>query len=239
MTTKKARNIGFLPLRSGSKGIPGKNMMTVAGKPLCFYAIEALVKSRVDEIVISTDSDHYKYVIKKHFEYDGRLSFPDRSEEVSTDLATTESVVLEYLKSLKRPNPFDNIILIQATNPFVTAMDIDAMISMVKGKFQSSMSVVDVSDRFFWAADGDMGDFVCSLSKNVAPVRQPRQLNKRAPLYIENGAIYINTIGNWLDGENRFTSPINVYRMETHTLIEIDSYEDLDSVEPILQRESK
>ena len=56
--------IAFIPVRGGSKSIPGKNIKSFCGKPLIYWNLYALQESDVDKIVVATDSDNIKVVVE-------------------------------------------------------------------------------------------------------------------------------------------------------------------------------
>ena len=49
------RVIAVIPARGGSKGLPGKNIRSLCGRPLIDYTIKAALESNVDEVWVSTD----------------------------------------------------------------------------------------------------------------------------------------------------------------------------------------
>ena len=124
-------NVAFIPVRGGSKSIPLKNIKKIAGKPLVYWCVSAANNaSHVDLVVVATDSKQIK-------EYVAGLNLPkvyvyDRLPENATDTASTESVMLEFLQAkhndicLKQE---DNVILIQATSPVITADLLDDMMN--------------------------------------------------------------------------------------------------------------
>lgn len=242
-------NIAFLPLRAGSKGIPDKNIRMLAGKPLCFWIIEALLgaETEFDKIIISTDSDKYRDLIFANYGHIDNIFSISRSEEVSCDTATTEAVVLEYIDSEYGVVPFDvfnedKFLLVQATSPYTESNDIDQIMSFdighPKSPYNSVFSAVDISSRVIWT-DHSTGfdEYMFPLSKNP-PVRQPRQssfFTSKKPVFMENGALYLNTIENWIKFRNRFRAPIGVYEMELSSIIEIDSHEDWDAMSYLLR----
>ena len=103
-----------MPLRKGSKGIPGKNTRLFLGKPLFTWYVETILKAgNYDQIWVATNCDKVKKIINEC--YSDILIF-DRSEESAQDTSPTIDVVLEFLKQSKCSNE-DNLILVQATSP--------------------------------------------------------------------------------------------------------------------------
>lgn len=208
--------IGFIPVRGGSKSIPLKNIMEIGGKHLVFWAIDALLDSSVDKIVVSTDSDIIASIVKH--EYGCRVEVFMRGEKTPDD-ATTESAMLEYIfqSTLSKDDMF---VLVQATSPLVTGKDIDGGIKLMD-EHNSVMSAV-MTKRFIW-------------NKNGAPLNydyldRPRRQDFCGS-YIENGAFYINTVGNILRQKNRLSGNIGIYEMPYYTLTELDEKNDIEEIE--------
>ena len=221
--------IAFVPLRSGSKGIIDKNIKEINGKPLFFWSIVALLDAEVPRVVISTDSSEYAELVKEQFSSQVEVIF--RSKEVSTDEASTESVVLEFLTH-NNISTDSLLLLVQATSPLLTVDNIKEFIQMYDSHIYSSLlSVVDLSDRFFW--DG----FGCTRNYSYKK-RQRRQMiddEMTGMFLVENGAMYLNSVKNWLKDECRLSESIGEYWMSKDSLLELDSEDDWKIVEKILE----
>ena len=119
-----------IPARGGSKGIPGKNIKLLAGKPLIRYAIDsALEIFGKEEIIVSTDD----IFIRKEVENTG-LNVPFlRPEHLATDTSGTYEVLLHALDFYEKLNgPVDALILLQPTSPFRTAKHIEEAMEIFK-----------------------------------------------------------------------------------------------------------
>ena len=88
----------FVPARSGSKRLPGKNVKLLAGKPLVVWTLEAFVNSnKVDEVIFSTDSTEYWEIVKEYIKSD-KLILDFRSPEEAGDTVK----IFDYLKNENR-----------------------------------------------------------------------------------------------------------------------------------------
>ena len=107
--------IAFVPVRGGSKSIPLKNIKDFCGKPLVYWTLSALQETlSVDKIVVATDSPQIKEVVTG-VEF-SKVALYDRKAENAVDTASTESVMLEYIKAAGLPD--DTVfMLVQATSP--------------------------------------------------------------------------------------------------------------------------
>ena len=112
-------NVAFIPVRGGSKSIPLKNIKIFAGKPLVYWTVKAAVEcSDVNEVYVATDSQKIKDTVL-NFNFD-KVKVIGRSEQSATDIASTESAMLEFAEKYE----FNNICLIQATSPLLTSEDL-------------------------------------------------------------------------------------------------------------------
>jgi len=93
-------NIAFIPARCGSESIPFKNIKIICGKPLIYWSLLALTKSKtIDQIYVATDCDEIKDTVID-FNFDNVQIF-DRSNTNAINTASTESVMLEFLENKK------------------------------------------------------------------------------------------------------------------------------------------
>ena len=97
--SKNSKVLGIIPARSGSKGIPDKNISMVGSKPLILWTIEAAKKAKkLDKIILSTDSEKYASLCKNH-----NIQVPFlRPAELSTDEAISEDVIIHAVKWMKK-----------------------------------------------------------------------------------------------------------------------------------------
>jgi len=211
--------IGFIPVRIGSKGIPKKNIRNFCGKPLVCWTIEALLESDLDKVVVATDSNEINDLIK-----DYPIEIFNRSEANATDESTTESVMLEYIK-YSTTHISDKIVLAQATNPFITKKDVNAIIDAVK-KGYSTLTVVPV-ERFLWDNQGH--------SINYAPNSRPRRQDV-SQNRTENGALYANSIQNIVNSRCRIENRPYLVEMPVYSLHEIDTEDDWDICELLFKK---
>ena len=118
--------LAIIPARGGSKGLPGKNIRPMLGKPLIGWTIEqAKLSKYITEIFVSTDCSEIAEVSKSF-----GVSVPElRPKELANDTATSASLVLYILDQYKKQNElFDYIILLEPTSPLRNSYDIDNMI---------------------------------------------------------------------------------------------------------------
>lgn len=115
----RMKSIAIIPARGGSKRIPGKNIKDFCGKPIIAYSIQAALDSHVFEtVMVSTDSKEIAEIAKK---YGAEVPFY-RSEETSSDYASTASVVMEVLREYEKiGKKYESACCLYPTAPFLTA----------------------------------------------------------------------------------------------------------------------
>jgi N-acylneuraminate cytidylyltransferase len=219
------KTIAFIPIRGGSKSIPLKNIKDFCGKPLVYWNVIALQNcSKVDEIIVATDSEEIKQTVKNfHF---NKVKIYDRSAENATDTSSTESVMLEYINQSNLKSE-DIFMLVQATSPLTEPKHFEEALSIYYEEKYDSMLTCVRSYRFFWNEDG--------TSKNYDFHNRPRRQDFKGEL-MENGAFYINTVGNILRDNNRLSGKIGIYEMPEYTAAELDEPDDWTVLEKLMQK---
>ena len=219
-------NIAFVPARCGSQTIPFKNIKIICGKPLIYWALLALTKSKsIDQIYVATDCDEIKdVVVDFNFE---KVQIFDRCDVNASNTASTESVMLEFLDGMNFSEE-DLFILVQATTPFTSSDDFDNAINIIRSnsEIDSLLSCVE-SKRFFWTKDGN----AINYNYYKRPLRQDFD-----GLLMENGAFYINTVENIYKYKNRLSGNIHPYVMPEYTAIEADEEDDWLIIEQLMYK---
>lgn len=219
--------IAFIPLRGGSKSIPLKNIKKINERPLVYWVLDAVIScAEIDKIVISTDSKEISEVVDLYGSE--RIIVIDRSEEVSTDSASTESAMIEFTLAYQ----FKNIILVQATSPLLQKIDIENGLNKFhESNIDSVLSVVQ-QKRFIWKKCGNTAEAV-----NYVPLKRPRRQDFEG-YFVENGAFYITSREKLLDTGCRISGNIGLVEMPEDTFFEIDEPSDWLIVENLLKRRS-
>lgn len=218
-------NLAFIPVRCGSKSIPFKNIKDFCGKPLVYWNIEALQNClSIDKIIVATDCNEIRDVI-------ARLAFSkvelyERDKENSSDTSSTESVMLEFI-SKNNFHESDLFLLVQATSPLTQTKDFDKAIDQLKSENADSLLTCVRTKRFFWNED--------ATPFNYDFKNRPRRQDFSG-LLMENGAFYINTVGNIKKSKNRLSGKITIYEMDDFTAIEIDENDDWIIAEKLMKK---
>ena len=133
----------LIPARSGSKGVPHKNIRELAGKPLIAWSIEQAKQSKHKmRIIVSTDSEEYCEIAKR---YGAETPFL-RPKEISQDLSTDLEFIEHALGELKKENYFpDFIVQLRPTYPTRTVKNLDETIDIFienRDKYDSLRTVI-------------------------------------------------------------------------------------------------
>lgn len=221
------RNIGFIPLRKGSKGIVNKNKRKMVGRPLFTWVLGEAIFSNLDEVYVYTDDQDIIDFINKEYHWTNKVKALKRSEESSSDTASTEFAMLEFCESINYD--FDVFCLLQATSPFTKSENINACLNKLNDGFDSVHTVVN-THRFLWNEDGK--------PINYNPNERPRRQDFDG-LLIENGAVYATTKNSLKSTENRIGDKVGIVKMPEESLHEIDSETDWMVVENLLIERQK
>jgi CMP-N-acetylneuraminic acid synthetase len=205
--------IAILPIRSGSKGIPNKNIKLFNGKPLVWWVLKSLEKSIVEKIIVATDKEYIDILNNFNFK---KIVIYERKKINSLDSSSTEDVLLEVIDKFSIN---ESIILVQATSPLTTSENINEAINVSKN-YDSLLSVVR-QDRFLWNVEGKPMNY----DYNKRPRRQQFKGH-----FVENGAIYINHSHNIKKFKNRLSGKIGLYIMDDSTYFEIDEEKDWELI---------
>lgn len=137
------RCLGLINARGGSKGIPGKNIKLLNGRPLIAYSIEAgLAASRISRVVVSTDSTEIAEVARQH---GADVPFM-RPLGLASDTALQLDAIRHAVSVLEAEGDFyDVIVLLQPTCPLRTYLDVDKAVDLMeKSAADTVISVMQV-----------------------------------------------------------------------------------------------
>ena len=227
--------MAIIPARGGSKGLPGKNIKKLCGKPLIAWSIEvAKACSTIDRVVVSTDDDQIVDVSKK---YGAEVPFM-RPAELASDTASTIDVIFHTVDWFEKYEDYQPsyILLLQPTSPSRTVEDIEGAIQTLKDKnARAVVSLCETDHHPWWSnrlpEDGTMKNFI-----NPAINNKPRQ--DLPKFYRLNGAIYLAAT-KYLRERNGFFGPNTfAYKMSKERSVDIDSDLDFKLVSLLLQEKN-
>jgi CMP-N-acetylneuraminic acid synthetase len=221
--------LGLIPARGGSKRLPRKNALPLAGKPLIAWTIEAARAAGVlYDVVVSSDDDE---IIHIAHEWGAQVPFI-RPKELASDTATTLDVVQHALQKLMMP--YDAVMILQPTSPLRRIEDIKAAVAlMYQQQARGVVSVTQVRHPVEWAhalpEDGKMDDFL----QQIVTDKRSQDLPVR---YRVNGAICLVATDEVVKHQRLFPpTDCYAYRMDSKSSIDIDDAEDFQLAEAMLR----
>jgi len=225
------KKIAIIPARSGSKGLPNKNILMLGNKPLIAYTIEAALKSNeFERVIVSTDSLEYKYIAEKF----GAEVFM-RSEELSNDKASSFVVIEDVLNKIE--TIVDYFVLLQVTSPFRNENHIKKSIKL----FENGISEYD------FLVSMQKSDKSSSLIKPIYDSGTLEEYNidysnysrQKYDEYHPNGAIFIGKVKEYLEQKHFFGKRAKAYFMNKEDSIDIDDSLDFEIAITILNKKNK
>lgn len=219
--------LAIITARGGSKGIPGKNVVPVSGRPLIQWTIDAAKQSRyIDRLILSSDDP---VIIEVATSAGCEAPFV-RDTSLASDAASSIDVVADALNHVPG---FDIAVLLQPTSPLREAADIDSAIEQLhRAGAPACVTVREAEDHPYWTFKmGESGE----LLRFAAP--DSRMITRRQdlpPAWCLNGAVYVTRI-EWFLRHRTFLSPETIgCPMPASRSIDIDTYEDLESFKKLV-----
>jgi len=217
--------VGLISARAGSKGIPGKNIAPLAGKPLVHWTLEAARESRVlGEVVVSTDSDAVAEAVAP---FEPRIL--RRPAELATDETPMRDVIAHALGELGH---CDVLVLLQPTSPLRRARHIDEAAELLLGTGADSVvSVVEVPHRY------RPGSLMALDGERLVPVAGGGQATRQEkPLvYARNGPAIL-ALRRPAVGADLYGGDCRPYLMRPEDSVDVDEPFDLELAEFLLSR---
>jgi len=238
MTAEKQVSVlAVIPARGGSKGLPRKNVLPLAGKPLIAHTLSAAQGAKLlDRTVISTDDDEIAEVCR---EYGGETPFK-RPQELAKDDTLIYPVLTHAVKWLQEHEGYvpDYVMLLQPTSPLRTSQDIDDAISKALDKDADGIVGLCHADSHPYMVmrlddDGAISQFM----KLDAPLAERYSRRQDLPdAYCINGAIYLARRQFLISKETFYSDRTFAHIMPPERSVDIDSELDLRLAELILNR---
>ena len=228
--------IATICARGGSKGVPGKNLREIAGKPLIAHTIEMALACRVfDAVAVSSDSES---ILETAAAF-GATHLVNRPEELASDsapkLPAVRHCVLEVESNYGK---VDVIVDLDATSPLRIIEDILGCLTFFRESACSNVITGCVSRRSPYfnlvevEADGTM-----HLAKTRTPT--PRRRQDTPPTYDMNASIYVWGRAALFDGDDVVRPKTRLYVMPEDRSLDIDTELDFELVSYLMARRNK
>jgi CMP-N-acetylneuraminic acid synthetase len=218
--------LAIIPARGGSKRLPRKNVLDLAGKPLIAWSIEAGLNSKyIDEVIVSSDDAEILEVAKRF-----NANTIQRPDALASDTATTFDALKHTIENIER---YDYIILLQATSPLRDNNHIDEAIELLESKSANAVvSVCEMDHSPLWSNTLDESLSMQEFLKDGILNKRSQDLEK---YYRLNGAIYICKTDKLLEEESLFLKEnIFAYKMDRKSSVDIDEEVDFKIAEVLI-----
>ena len=227
------KKIAIITARSGSKGLPNKNVLFANGKPLIAYSIEAALESgEFEKVIVSTDSQEYIDLLSHY-----PIEFVKRSAELASDKASSFVVIEDVLNKYQHLD-FDYFVLLQPTSPLRTAQHIQEANAKFEANFEKFDFLVSVSDAHKPTTLTRQIDEDESL-KNFKLDYSNYARQQYHPEYSPNGAIFSAKPQAYLEQKHFYGEKCVAYFMAKEVSVDIDERLDFEYFYFILQQRNK
>lgn len=221
--------IAIIPARCGSKGLPGKNIKNLLGKPTIAYTIEEALKSKyITEVIISTDCKEIEEVAITF----GAKSLFLRPEYLASDFA---KAIDNYIYTIEKLNSefgyeIQDFVVLQPTSPLRNVEDIDGAIKLFKEKGADSVvSYTEEHHPIEWhkyiTEDGKFENIFEEKLLN-------RQEIKKS--YFPNGAVFVFDY-ELIKQDKYYSDNSYAYIMPRLRSVDVDTIEDFKYIEFLMK----
>lgn len=228
--------LAIIPARSGSKGLPNKNIKELCGLPLIAWSIKAGLKSKyIDKVVVTTDSQEYAEIAKS---YGAEVPFL-RPNELSLDTSTTFDSIKHTIDFYRNQlnQIFDYIVLLEPTSPLRETNDIDNAIELLFAN-QKASSIVGISK-----SESQNPAFLVKLqphsqliegyiNKDFSPIRR----QDIEEFFFFEGTIYISETNSLLKNQNFYYKNTMGYIVPKWKSLEVDDEDDFLMIEAMMKK---
>ena len=224
--------------RGGSKGVPGKNIKKLAGKPLIAYTIEAAQQSRyIDELIVSTDDETIAGVAK---DFGASVPFM-RPAELAADTSSKWPVFIHAVETFENLTGKQVTLLVDldVTVPLKTAADIDGAIELALKDEHADVVITGYEPErnpYFNMMEVDARGYASIVKKTERPIvrRQdaPQVYSLTPAAYVIRPAA-LHTYEHWSKAKCK------IYPMPRERAVDIDTAMDFELVEYLLSRRNE
>lgn len=229
--------LALIPVRGGSKGVPGKNIKLLNGKPLLAYTSEIAVQSHyLTEVIVSTEDTQIWEVAKSL-----GLQVPfTRPIALAQDTTPTLDVIIHALQWYEKQTIFfDAVCLLQATSPFRTVEFLDkAILKFIQSNCDSLVSVQKVPYEYnpHWVFEVDSTGNL-KIATGEDEIISQRQ--KLPVAYHRDGSIYITKTDVLLNQNSLYGKSTAFIESDPEFYVNIDTLEDWEKAEEMIQNKLK
>lgn len=235
MSQPEPKVLFLIPARGGSKGLPGKNIKPMLGKPLIAWTIETALKvaNEIDgRVVVSTDD---KEIANVAHAFNAEVPF-FRPAELAQDTSTSMDVVLHALDFFeKRGDKFDCVCMLEATSPQRSADDIKSALNLLM-RTEGAASIVGVSKTESthpaFLALKDKNNFITSYAGGGFVFKRRQEIDD---VYFFEGSLYISKVEALYSFKSFYHEKTLGFEMPKWKSFEVDDKVDFMIIEQLMR----
>ena len=231
-----SRVLVIVPARAGSKGLPGKNIRLLHGKPLLAWPIAAARGSAyVDRVIVSTDSAEFAEIAKAH---GGDVPFL-RPAELASDTAPSLGFQLHALDTFATQGEhYDYLVILEPTSPLTEARDVDAALEALHAARDVADAIVGVAPMdtvhpAFCVTRADDGRIAPFGTADFAHMPRRQDL---APVFALDGTLYISAVPALRALHTFYHARTLGYVTDKARAFEVDDLVDFICIEALMAR---
>lgn len=226
--------IAIIPARGGSKGLPRKNILMLAGKPLIAWTIEQANCSKyIDKVIVSTEDDEISEIARK---YEAEIPFLRPTELARDDSPTIDSIIHAINWFEEKGHYFDIVVLLEPTSPLRDVVDIDKCIEMLishpAAKAIVSVAKLESAHPEFNMIINDEGLIRKLNGTTTFNVLRRQELED---IYFFEGSVYISEIPSLKQKRTFYHESTLAYVVPKYKSIEVDEISDLICIEALMK----
>jgi N-acylneuraminate cytidylyltransferase len=217
--------VGLIPARGGSKGIPRKNIERLGRFTLLERGIALLKNAGCDQVYVSSEDNE---ILSLSASFQARVI--RRPIEISTDTASTESVIEDAIKQLNLGDG-DLLITHQITSPFLRTESVRKCIELLMNNVEINSALVGVPNHSF-----NWEEINSDVWEPRGHTREYRPRRQELPnVIVESGGVYAARVPKILESGSRFPAPTMCIPISFLESLDIDTPEDLESARDIIE----
>lgn len=224
--------LGLIPARGGSKGVPGKNIRLLCGKPLLQYTAEAALAAHLlSWVVLSTDSEEIAEV-GESCGLEVPFLRPLELAEDHTPMLPVIQHAVHWIES--QGERFDAVCLLQPTNPLRRPEDIDACIELLETTDADAVVTiipVPAEHNPHWVYFQNGSGLLRLSTGEAAPIPRRQEL---PPAFHREGSVYVTRRDVLMEGNSLYGTRLAGYPIDADRSVNIDGPEDWARAETLI-----
>jgi len=222
-----------IPARGGSKRLPRKNVLPLAGKPLICWTIEAALEAKLNARIMVTSDDEEILAIARQYQSQGVIAYK-RPDELATDTASTADVLIDAVKAEQAAgHDPKTLVLLQPTSPLRNAEDIRGALDVYReaGCEDTVVTVCEVDHPTAWVgtiSEDSRFEGIDLSGKRSQDYRREYRLN---------GAVYVAGVAELKKNTGLFTYSLRASIMPRERSVDVDELLDFRVCEAVLHNQ--